>query len=197
MFCGNCGKQNPDNQNFCMHCGSAIAGVPGGTNNGQGQNYANNGVNAAPPTTTVKSYNLISAYTEMFKKYAQFEGRSRRQEYWLASLANFIIMMIVYIFMFVTVFDKAADVAATEATESVAEIFSSMGVFIALIGIYALVIFIPSLALGIRRLHDTGRSGWYMLLNLVPYVGSIILIVFFATDSQPGANMYGENPKGL
>ncbi len=194
MFCRNCGKQVPDNLKFCGYCGAELT-----PSNGQGQNYVNSGAQAygqqyaAQPTATVKSYNLISAYTEMFKKYAQFEGRSRRQEYWLASLANFIIMMIVYIFMFATVFDKMATIEEA----SVGEVFGSMGVFIALIGIYALVVMVPSLALGVRRLHDTGRSGWYMLLSLVPYVGGIILLVFYASDSQPGANQYGENPKGL
>lgn len=62
--------------------------------------------------------------------------------------------------------------------------------------IWGLAVLIPSLAVGVRRLHDTGRSGWWMLLAVVP-VANFLLIYFYACDSQPGANQYGENPKGL
>lgn len=62
--------------------------------------------------------------------------------------------------------------------------------------IWGLVIFIPSLALCVRRLHDTGRSGWWLLLVLVPIV-NLLLLYFYVCDSQPGTNEYGENPKGL
>ncbi len=62
--------------------------------------------------------------------------------------------------------------------------------------IWALIVFLPTIAVGIRRLHDTGRSGWWLLLALVP-IANIVLIVFFLCDSQPGANQYGENPKGM
>ena len=62
--------------------------------------------------------------------------------------------------------------------------------------IWALIVLLPSLAVCVRRLHDTGRSGWWLLLALVPIV-NIVLIVFYLSDSQPGANQYGENPKGM
>jgi uncharacterized membrane protein YhaH (DUF805 family) len=65
-----------------------------------------------------------------------------------------------------------------------------------LAGLYSLAVLIPSIAVGVRRLHDTGRSGWWLLISLVPLIGIIVLIVFLATDSQPGANQYGPNPKG-
>jgi uncharacterized membrane protein YhaH (DUF805 family) len=61
--------------------------------------------------------------------------------------------------------------------------------------IYALAVLVPSFAVGWRRLHDTGRSGWWMLIGLIPLVGAIILIVFFLQDSAPGDNQYGPNPK--
>ena len=66
---------------------------------------------------------------------------------------------------------------------------------IGLIGIYYLAIIIPSIAVAIRRLHDTGRSGWWYLISLIPLIGSIILIVFFCEDSKPGVNQWGPNPK--
>ena len=63
------------------------------------------------------------------------------------------------------------------------------------LSIYSLVILVPTWALTVRRLHDIGKSGWFALLSLIPYVGSIIIIIFAAMDSQPGPNQYGPNPK--
>jgi len=61
--------------------------------------------------------------------------------------------------------------------------------------IASLALFAPQLAVGVRRLHDTGRSGWYLLIGLIPFVGWIILIVWLATEGEPATNMYGESPK--
>jgi uncharacterized membrane protein YhaH (DUF805 family) len=61
--------------------------------------------------------------------------------------------------------------------------------------LYGLAVFLPGLALAIRRLHDTGRSGWWMLIGFLPLIGLIVLIIFFVQDSQPGSNQYGPNPK--
>jgi len=73
---------------------------------------------------------------------------------------------------------------------------SSLGtIFFALYGIYALAALVPSLAVDVRRLHDIGKSGWWLLIAFVPIVGGIILLVWCATDSQPGDNQYGPNPK--
>ena len=63
--------------------------------------------------------------------------------------------------------------------------------------VYGLGVLLPSLAVGFRRLHDTNRSGWWLLLDLIPVIGAIVLLVFFCTDSNPGDNRYGQNPKGL
>lgn len=62
-------------------------------------------------------------------------------------------------------------------------------------GLYTLVVFVPSLALSVRRLHDTGKSGWWMLITLIPLVGPLIMLFFMVKDSQPGTNEYGPNPK--
>lgn len=59
----------------------------------------------------------------------------------------------------------------------------------------ALVFFLPALAVAIRRLHDTGRTGWWLLIGLIPIIGAIVLLIFYCTDSQPGENQYGPNPK--
>lgn len=95
-----------------------------------------------------------------FSKYATFEGRARRSEFWWFYLAVFIASWIPVIGYVV----------------SVATI-------------------IPSLAVGARRLHDTGRSGWNLLWMLLPVIGSILLIVWWASDSNPGDNQYGANPE--
>jgi len=67
--------------------------------------------------------------------------------------------------------------------------------FLALVGIYALASVVPSMSLSVRRLHDTGRSGWWLLIGLVPLFGGIVLFVFTVLDSEPGPNLYGPDPK--
>lgn len=105
------------------------------------------------------------------KKYADFTGRARRKEYWMFTLFYLI-------FFLVTV---GIDVALGTT-------------FIATI--YSLGLLLPSLAIGARRLHDTGRSGWWQLLCFIPVIGLIVMIVFLVQDSQD-ENDYGANPKAL
>ncbi len=84
----------------------------------------------------------------------------------------------------------------TSVSEAIEDAYALVGVFIVMM-IYLLVILIPSLALCVRRLHDTGKSGWFFFISFIPLVGAILLLVFLATDSQPGPNQYGPNPKGM
>lgn len=70
----------------------------------------------------------------------------------------------------------------------------SFGVFSPL---FSLAIILPSIAVAVRRLHDTGKTGWWLLISFIPLVGAIVLIIFYVSDSQPGSNKYGVNPKGL
>ncbi|HIP75940.1 MAG TPA: DUF805 domain-containing protein [Psychromonas hadalis] len=111
-------------------------------------------------------------YLDAFKKYAVFKGRARRKEYWYFQLGNAVISLVLAL-----IFARGID------GESAAN------------GIYSLIIFIPNLAVSIRRLHDTGRSGWFMLLLLIPIIGWLVLLYFFIQDSQMAVNEYGENPK--
>jgi uncharacterized membrane protein YhaH (DUF805 family) len=113
----------------------------------------------------------VNWYLAVLQNYAGFSGRARRTEYWMFALINFVI------------------IAVLDILGLYARFFTIIGL------IYSLAVFIPSLAVGVRRLHDTGRSGWWLLLGLIPVIGTIILIVFMATDSQPGENQYGPNPK--
>ncbi|MFD3262254.1 DUF805 domain-containing protein [Paenibacillus lentus] len=110
-------------------------------------------------------------YLKVLKNYVGFEGRARRTEYWMFVLFNFIAS---FVLGFIGGF---------------------IGLDSILAYIYSLAVLLPSLAVGARRLHDTGRSGWMLLLALIPLVGAIILLVFLCQDSQPGDNKYGSNPK--
>lgn len=117
-------------------------------------------------------------YIDVLKKYTVFAGRAARKEYWMFFLFNVIAIAIL------SVIDNAAGLA----DESGSGVLSS---------IYSLAVFLPSLAVGARRLHDIGKSGWLLLLGLIPLLGAVILIVLFCLDSEPGANKYGPNPKGI
>lgn len=118
-------------------------------------------------------------YLKVLKNYAVFSGRARRKEYWFFVLFNIIVS---FILVFV---------------DGLTGMFNAETGFGILSGIYTLAIIIPSIAVGVRRLHDIGRSGWWFLIALVPILGGIILLVFFVLDSKPGANEYGENPKEM
>ncbi|NCC50920.1 MAG: DUF805 domain-containing protein [Spartobacteria bacterium] len=113
----------------------------------------------------------MSWYIEVLKKYAVFTGRARRTEYWMFVLFNIIIAGILGF---------------------VEGLAGGPGI---LVNVYSLAVLIPSLAVGVRRLHDTGRSGWWLLIGLVPLVGAIVLLIFMVQDSSPDANPYGPNPK--
>ena len=127
------------------------------------------------------------------KRYAQFSGRSRRKEYWMFVLLIFIIYVIAMILDSLLGFGtttRYADVSETGAAAG----FNSSGGIITLLAMLAL--FLPSLAVAIRRLHDTDRSGWWILIGLIPLIGGIVLLVFYCTDGTKGPNRFGPDPKG-
>ena len=118
-------------------------------------------------------------YLEVLTKYADFSGRARRQEYWMFCLINIIVSIAVGF--------------ATGLIGGMLGLGQNMVMVLGLL--YTAAVFVPSLAVGVRRLHDTGRSGWWLLIILVPFIGAIALLVFAVQDSQPGSNAYGKNPK--
>lgn len=124
----------------------------------------------------------------VFENYANFSGRARRSEYWFFTLFNFLVNVAVN--LLVRLFGGSTALLGTSETLP----FVAMAIF-GLFFLFALVMLIPSLAVSVRRLHDTGRSGWNLLWSLLPIIGTIVLIVFFATEGQPGRNKYGPNPK--
>ena len=117
-------------------------------------------------------------YLEVLKKYAVFNGRARRKEYWFFALFNFIFTLVLSVIdgMFGT-FDSE----------------SGLGV---LGGIYILAVFLPAIGVTIRRLHDTDRSGWWILISLIPIIGAIWLLVLLVLDGTAGQNQYGPAQKG-
>jgi uncharacterized membrane protein YhaH (DUF805 family) len=127
------------------------------------------------------SFNMVDWWKKVvLKNYANFNGRARRAEYWWFTLANFLILIPFYI---IGVVGTASDSAGLS-------IFG-LAVYVLL----ALGTIIPSLAVGVRRLHDLNKSGWNYLFALIPLIGSILLLVWFCTEGTKGENNYGDDPK--
>ncbi|APE26964.1 DUF805 domain-containing protein [Aurantiacibacter gangjinensis] len=125
-----------------------------------------------------------------YKRYADFSGRSRRKEYWLFTL----LAVIVYALSFMMIM---AGMPTPQYSAYGAVPQEPTGIFYigaALLGIFALASFIPALAVAVRRLHDTEKSGWFLLLNFIP-LGGLILLIFFCMEGTKGANKYGADPK--
>lgn len=118
-------------------------------------------------------------YLEALRKYAVFDGRARRMEYWMFVLINCLIVVVLSV------------------VDTVVGVFSLGNSVGALTGLYWLVVLVPSVAVTVRRLHDTDRSGWWALLALLPVLGTIVLFVFCVLDGTPGPNRFGENPKAV
>lgn len=116
-------------------------------------------------------------YLHVLKNYATFSGRARRKEYWMFFLISALISIVL------TLLDI---LLGTYSVEYEAGLFS---------GLYSLLILLPSIAVVVRRLHDTDRSGWWILISLIPLIGVLVLFVFTCLDSQPGTNRFGVNPK--
>lgn len=115
----------------------------------------------------------MNYYVDVLKKYVLFSGRARRQEFWMFFLINFAISVVVGI------------------------IDTAIGAGSILSGLYSLAVLLPVLGLAVRRLHDTNKSAWWLLLYLIPVLGWIALIVFWATEGQREPNQYGPSPKAV
>ena len=106
-------------------------------------------------------------YLEALKKYAQFKGRSRRSEFWWFAAVNALVSAVL------VVVEPGGVLAA----------------------VYTLAVLTPGSAVQVRRLHDTGRSAWWLMLMVVPLIGGLVLLTLALQDSQAGSNRYGTNPK--
>ena len=131
--------------------------------------------------------NFTEAVSSVYRNYVTFSGRARRSEYWWFALFSIIAAIVV---------------GTVESSLGMGHgmMSSGGGGFEAnysggpLTGIWSLINLLPSLAVGVRRLHDTDRSGWWLLIGLIPLIGFIVLIVFVATKGTTGPNQFGEDP---
>lgn len=131
--------------------------------------------------------NMIDWYKKVvFENYANFSGRARRSEYWYYTLCNIIIVLVLAIPMIGSI------LIAENSGEEPGFLFS---LSVILIIVYYLATFLPTLAVSVRRLHDTGKSGWYYLVNFIPYVGGLIFLVLACQDSEMYTNKWGQDPK--
>jgi uncharacterized membrane protein YhaH (DUF805 family) len=224
-YCGNCGSVIADDAKFCENCGaphmqavaqaaqaepeqqnsnsssqqaqpqetyssysygggqqsqtqqsySYSAGQQAGSSDGTGAAYGSASAgNIGGPTPGV---GFVEAVQTCFSKYATFEGRARRSEYWFYTLFIWLVQVVLAVVGMIVLGTSPED-----------------GPNI-LMSIFSLATLVPSLAVFWRRMHDIGKSGAWFFLNLVPCIGSIVLLVFELTDSQPGENQFGMSPK--
>jgi len=117
---------------------------------------------------------FLQWYLRPFKKYADFEGRARRKEYWSFALGNFLISLVL----------GGAGFGFGLGSEYLSSLFG-------------LFILVPSIAVGVRRLHDTNRSGWWLLVGFIPIIGFFILLYFMLIEGDTSVNQYGPNPKAV
>ncbi len=167
-FCVNCGGSVDGS--FCSACGTAVARAA--TNSVSQQTYSAPTFSAQSASTGSGQVGFGEAITLYFKNYANFEGRSSQSAYWFVYLFNFIVSM-----------------AALLIDNTI--VHSVIGPNAVLQTIVALAFLVPGLAIGVRRLHDTGRSGHSLWFALIPFVGAILLIVWLASKSEPADNRFG------
>jgi uncharacterized membrane protein YhaH (DUF805 family) len=117
-------------------------------------------------------------YLGVLRKYTVFSGRAQRAEYWYFVLFNMIVGVAL------SMIDQATGTFDQETGAGL------------LGGLYSLAVLLPGIAVAVRRLHDTGHSGWWMFIILIPIIGWIALFIFMVQDSDAGGNEYGDNPKG-
>ena len=125
-----------------------------------------------------------------YRRYADFSGRSRRLEYWMFTLFQFLVVVALVIV-------GAAFFGRSDPVGGIADDEGGSGmILIVLVGLFLVVSIVPGIAVQVRRLHDQDKSGWLILLSFIPYIGGIILLVLMLIDGTPGANRYGPDPKG-
>ena len=178
LFCTNCGQKLPENSKFCRACGQRVE--QSAAQQPAFQPSGSSPLNDGGPIPTVmidvsrrsaSSYGIFDYWKRFWVRYAEFEGRSSRPEFWWSFL---MCMIMCFVFTPLMIF---------------------VPVMYFILSPFALAFTIPYLAVCARRLHDIGKSGMYLLLWLVPLVGGIVLLVWFAQEGEPRANQFGEVPQ--
>lgn len=127
---------------------------------------------------------MLKSVRICLKKYCNFKGRARRSEYWYFILFNFIIYIFTIFFTFL--------ICKYGGDEKFNYFYLIQNY---LYGAWCLIVLLPTIAVSVRRLHDIGKSGWNFLYSFIPIVGTLLMILWFSKDGEPGTNQYGENPK--
>lgn len=193
-ICSKCETINADRAQFCKKCGSPLASK---ANTQQSQHYSNQSAQGSyqqqthyqPATQQQGHYQPYSCQGScmtfskavsicMKQKYACFNGRASRAEFWYFYLFEVLTLIAVgIVFAILGAMSGDSDVA--------------VGAMVIGMGLGSLVLFCPMLGVGIRRLHDTGKSGWWYLISCVPYIGSLVLLIFFCLAGEQHENDYG------
>ena len=126
----------------------------------------------------------MSWYVKVLKQYVDFSGRARRREYWMFFLINVVILNVL----------SLIDTGGFRATSGGGSFYAANSLGL-LSGLYTLAVLLPSIAVTVRRLHDTDRTGWWILLGFIPIIGGIVLLVFYVLEGTRGPNRYGPDPK--
>ena len=122
---------------------------------------------------TIKRIRKMKEYIDVLKKWKDFDGRARRREYWM-----FVLFMAIFAIV-------------------VGIIDGILGTVCVFVGLYYLAMLLPMIAVSVRRMHDIGKSGWWLFITFVPVIGSLWYLFLTIQDGQSGSNQYGENPKGV
>lgn len=130
---------------------------------------------------------IAAAAKRFFKKYATFSGRASRSEYWWWALVSFVVVSVPYLIIGL--------LAIPSADRRTPQFEAAAGITVSLILAWALATIVPSIALTVRRLHDSNKSGWFCLFNMIPLVGPIILLVFVLLPPDPAGQQY-DRPAG-
>ena len=167
MICKNCGELLEDSVKFCTACGArqnVEQQKESATVLNPDHSHGEDCVHEGYVDMGGKRTGFLEAFKLFFLRYADFKGRSRRSEFWFGFLSVSILGLIL------------------------GELLGDFA------WIWSLAIWVPTLALNIRRLHDIGRSGWWYLINLIPLAGPIIFLIWTCKDSAED-NIWGPNPK--
>lgn len=125
------------------------------------------------------------------RKYADFQGRASRSEFWLWFLFLLAVGLVFYIIEALTGGMPHMDPVTFRMVMPTGLAMGTYG----LQWLWGLAMLIPNLAVSVRRLHDTNRSGWWLLIMLIPLIGAVVLLIFYVMDGTPGPNRFGPNPK--